>query len=289
MVKNYKIYQIDAFTENAFEGNSAGVMFAEDFSSEQMQKIAREMNLAETAFLSPSEKADYKLRWFTPAVEVELCGHATIAALHFLYSHNMLKENSSIRFETGSGILNCGVKDGFYFMQIPLFEMKEFAGCKEEILDAIGVERTAVIDNTPFILLENGNLYFRVDGLNTLRSLKPDFKALKKLTEETHEFEGVVVYTLETVDESSFAHSRYFVPYYGIDEDPVTGSTNGPMLMVFLKLGFIKSDAENITLIFEQGDCMGRRGRVKVSYSKKDNELYISGKAVTVLKGEITF
>ena len=87
MAKNYKIFQIDAFTENPFEGNSAGVMFNDNFSAEQMQKIAREMNLAETAFLSPSQKADYKLQWFTPAVEVQLCGHATIASLHFLHEN----------------------------------------------------------------------------------------------------------------------------------------------------------------------------------------------------------
>jgi len=254
-----------------------------------MQKIAREMNVSETAFLSPSDKADYKLQWFTPTVEVELCGHATIASLHFLYENKILKENSPVKFETKSGILNCGIKDGFYFMQIPLYEMEEFTGNKEEILNAIGVERTSVPDDTPFMILENGNLYFRVDGFKTLKNLNPDFKALRKLTEEKHEFEGVVVYTLETVDELSFAHSRYFVPYYGIDEDPVTGSTNGPMLMVFRKLGLADNKLQEISLVFEQGDIIGRRGRIKVSYNKAHNELYISGKAFTVLKGELTF
>ena len=289
MVKNHKIFQIDAFTDNSFEGNSAGVMFAENFSPELMQKIAREMNVAETAFLSSSDKADYQLRWFTPAVEVQLCGHATIASLHFLYENGRMKDNSSVKFETKSGILTCGMKDGWYYMQIPIYEIDEFSGCKEEIIDAVGVERTSVSDETPFIILDNGNLYFRVDSLMTLQSLKPDFKKLKKLTEDKHEFEGVVVYSLETIDDSSFAHSRYFVPYYGIDEDPVTGSTNGPMLMVFRKLGFVDAEAENLALVFEQGDTMGRRGRVKVSYNKPDNQLYISGKAVTVLKGELTF
>ncbi len=289
MAKNFKIFQIDAFTDKPFEGNSAGVMFNDNFSSEQMQKIAKEMNLAETAFLSPSQKADYKLQWFTPAVEVELCGHATIASLHFLNENKILKDNSSLKFETKSGILNCGMKNGFYFMQVPLYEMEEFSGCKEEIIDAIGIERTSVVDETPFIILESGNLYLRIDSLKTLHSLNPDFKSLNGLTEDKHEFEGVVVYTLETVDEESFAHSRYFVPFYGIDEDPVTGSTNGPMLMVFKKLGFIKNNDEDNSLIFEQGDIMGRRGRVKVDYYKNRNELYISGKAVTVLKGELTF
>ena len=289
MEKNIKLYQIDAFTETPFEGNSAAVMFSDNFTTEKMQKIAREMNLAETAFLSPSVNADYKLQWFTPAVEVQLCGHATIASLHFLKENKLIKENTVIRFETKSGILNCGIKDGFYFMEIPVFGMEVFSGSKKEITDALGVERSAVVDDTPFILMENGNLYLRVDGLKTLKGLNPDFKALKQLTEDKHEFEGVVVYTLETIDKTSFAFSRYFVPYYGIDEDPVTGSTNGPMLLVFRKLGFIKNDSDEISLLFEQGDFMGRRGRVKVSYNKKRNELFISGKAVTVLKGDLTF
>lgn len=289
MAKNYKIYKIDAFSNKPFEGNPAGVMLGEGLSSELMQKIAREMNVSETAFLSPSEKADYKLQWFTPVVEVDLCGHATIASLHFLFENKILRENSSIKFETKSGILNCGFKDGFYFMQIPNYEMEEFSGSREEILDTLGVDRTSVPGDTPLIILENGNLYLRVDGMNTLKSLKPDFKALKLLTEEKHEFEGVVVYSLETIDKASFAHSRYFVPYYGIDEDPVTGSTNGPMLMVFRKLGLVDNNLKELSLVFEQGDIMGRRGRVKVSYDKANNELYIAGQAVTVLKGELIF
>ncbi len=289
MAKNHRIFQIDAFTENSFEGNSAGVMFADNFSSELMQKIAREMNVAETAFLSPSDKADFTLRWFTPAVEVELCGHATIASLHFLHENDRLPDNSSVSFETKSGILTCGIRDGWYYMQIPLYKIEEFSGCKEEIVEAVGAETSSVPDNIPFIILDNGNLYFRVDGLKSLRGLKPDFKKLKKLTEDKHEFEGVVVYSLETVDDASFAHSRYFVPYYGIDEDPVTGSTNGPMLMVFRELGFVDAEAEDLSLVFEQGDTMGRKGRVKVTYKKSTEELYISGKAVTVLKGELAF
>ena len=289
MEKPIKIYQIDAFTDRPFEGNSAGVMFAENLSSEKMQKIAREMNLSETAFISSSANADYKLQWFTPTIEISLCGHATIASLHFLKENGILNENSVIKFETKSGILNCGIKDGLYFMQIPVDQMKEFPGDKDEIIKAIGIESKSVVHETPFIIMENGNLYFRVDSLNTLKGIKPNFTALKKLTEEKHEFEGVVVYSLETIDKGSFAISRYFVPFYGIDEDPVTGSTNGPMLLVFRHLGFVPDNLEDTTLTFEQGDFMGRKGRVKVTYNKKRNELFIHGKAVTVLKGELTF
>ncbi len=98
-----------------------------------------------------------------------------------------------------------------------------------------------------------------------------------------------MVFTRETYDSQSFVHSRFFAPFYGINEDPVTGSANGPLILTLKKLGFIKDNNEDISLIFEQGDIIGRRGRIRVKYSKSANELFISGNAVTVLKGEMTF
>ncbi len=289
MGKQIEIYQIDAFTNKSFEGNPAGVTFGDNLTESEMQKIAKEMNLAETAFLSKSPNADYNLRWFTPAMEVELCGHATIASLHFLTEKKLLKNNSNIKFETRSGILNCKAKDGFYFMQIPEFSMKEFEGNKEEIIDALNINRNTLDKNVPFIVLENGYLYIYIKNLSTLHSLQPDFRALKNITKSKNGFSAVVVFTLETVDEESFAHSRFFAPHYGIDEDPVTGSANGPFILVLKRLNFIKNHMNETTLIFEQGDVIGRRGRVKVRYSQTSNELYISGQAVTVLKGALSF
>jgi trans-2,3-dihydro-3-hydroxyanthranilate isomerase len=291
MKKKIEIYQIDAFTNQPFRGNSAGVTIAGELTKDEMQSIANEMNLAETAFLSKpasSNKADYILRWFTPKTEVNLCGHATIASLHFLKEHNLLK-NGSVRFETLSGILNCGSKDGKYFMEIPVSSMGKFNGNKEEIMKTVGIEKSTIDEFVPFILLDNKNLYIYVRNLFALQALRPDFNSLSKLTETKHEFEGVVVFTLETFEKENFAHSRYFVPYYGINEDPVTGSTNGPLMLVLQELGFVKKSDEDITLTFEQGDFIGRAGRVTVSHSSSRNELYISGNAVTVLKGEIIF
>ena len=125
MGKKINIYQIDAFTDRPFSGNPAGVTFADVLTSEEMQLIAKEMNLAETAFLGKSDKADYHLRWFTPAVEVDLCGHATIASLHFLNENKLLKEGQEITFDTLSGILKCRFENGKYFMQIPIYSVKE--------------------------------------------------------------------------------------------------------------------------------------------------------------------
>ena len=289
MGKQIEIYQIDAFTGKSFEGNPAGVTFGDNLNESEMQKIAREMNLAETAFLSKSAKADYNLRWFTPAVEVELCGHATIASLHFLSEKNLLKNNTNIKFETRSGILNCKAEDDFYYMQIPVFSMNEFESNKEEIINALNIDPGSLDENVPFIIVENGYLYIYVQDLQALHGLRPDFRALKHLTKSKNEFNCVVVFTLETIDKDSFAHSRFFAPYYGIDEDPVTGSANGPFILVLKRLGFIKNPGNEITLVFEQGDVLGRRGRVRVRFNQANNELYISGQAVTVLKGALTF
>jgi len=287
MKKKIEIYQIDAFTDKPFSGNPAGVTIADGLSKDEMQSIAGEMNLPETAFLSSSDKTDYRLRWFTPAKEVKLCGHATIASLHFLNEKKLIK-NSVVRFETLSGILNCRVSEGKYFMQIPVYDMLEYTGNKEELLKILGITKNDVGDKQ-FIILENGYLYIHVRKLDILKNIKPDLKSLLRLSNENKVFESIVVFTTETVEKENFAHSRFFAPFVGIDEDPVTGSANGPLLLVLKRLGFVKDSDDEIRLTFEQGDFINRRGRVTVNYNKKNNELYISGNAVTVLKGEMSF
>ncbi len=289
MQKTLEIYQIDAFTQSPFEGNPAAVTSGESLTCRQMQLIAKEMNLSETAFISSSDKADFKLQWFTPATEVKLCGHATIASLHYLRQTNRISDNSEIHFETLSGILKCKVNNSKYFMQIPLMQMDRFSDSRNEIIEALGITSNELNERVPWIILENKNLYIYVDKLSTLHNIKPDFKRIVELSTSSKAFEGIVVFTLDTMDKESFAHSRYFVPTHGIDEDPVTGSTNGPLLPVLIKLGFIKDDKDEFSYTFEQGDVLGRRGRVDVSYSKLSNELYISGNAVTVFKGVLTF
>lgn len=288
MQKKLKIFQIDAFTDTPFKGNAAAVTFSNDLSIIEMQSIAKEMNLSETAFLSNSDSADYNLKWFTPKNEVRLCGHATIASLHFLKEQNLLKDNQSITFQTLSGILKCGSENGKYFMQIPIYRMDEFKGDKKRIIKALDINPDALDENIPFILLENGKLYIYLKKLDDLKLLKPDFKELCKISEEGIA-KGFVVFTTETIDKNNDAHSRYFVPFQGIDEDPVTGSANGPLLLVLKKLKLIKNFQGDISLTFEQGDFLDRAGRISVTYNSLNKELYIFGNAVTVLKGEIIF
>ncbi len=283
------VYQIDAFTKQPFNGNSAVVIFADDLTDEEMQAIAKEMNLSETAFVSSSNKADLKLKWFTPAIEVELCGHATIASLHYLAERNIIQRNSSITFETLSGIIECRVDDDTYYMKLPVPIFEKFESRYDDIINTLGIEQNDLDDQYPFILQNNGNLFIYVRSLNTIKNLNPNFKELVKLSKEKGEFTEVTVFSIETVEAENDAHLRFFAPYYGIDEDPVTGSANGPLLLVMRKLGLIDKDTDGKTFTFEQGDFLGRKGRVNVSFSPGKNELMIAGNAVTILKGELIF
>lgn len=285
----HDVYQIDAFTKQPFNGNSAAVIFADDLTNEEMQAIAKEMNLSETAFIFSSNKADYKLKWFTPAIEVELCGHATIASLHYLTERNIIQRNSSITFETLSGIIECRVDGNTYYMKLPIPDFKKFDGGYDEIINVLGIEHNDLDDQYPFILQNNGNLFIYVRSLDAVKNLKPNFKELVKLSNDNGEFSEVTVFSLETFEKENDAHLRFFAPNYGIDEDPVTGSANGPLLLVLQKLGLIDSDTENKIYKFEQGDFLGRKGRVNVSFSSGKNDLMIAGNAVTVLKGELTY
>ena len=289
MAKQIKISQIDAFTDKAFSGNPAGVTSGENLSKDEMQSIAREMNLAETAFISKSDKADFNLRWFTPAMEVDLCGHATVASIHYLTENKLIENNSDVTFDTRSGILKCRTENGKYFMQIPNFSMKNYDGNKNAILEALGLSESDLESESPFVLVENSYLYIHIKKLSSVGNIKPNYKDLLKLSNDGKEFGAVAVFTLETFDEESFAHLRFFAPYFGVDEDPVTGSANGPLLLVLKYLGIIKVENKDINLTFEQGDFINRRGRVSVRFINESKELYIAGNAVTVLKGELSF
>ena len=289
MKKLIDVCQIDAFTDEAFRGNPAGVVYSDELSTKEMQFIAREFNVAETAFISKSNEANFNLRWFTPKVEVKLCGHATIASIHYLLQQGIIQENSSITFKTRSGILKSSSRNGIHSLSIPIPELKTFEGNKEEIIKALNGGNVINPEKFPFILDDGGYLYIYVSSLTDLMNIKPNFRELLDLSIARKGYDAFTLFTTETIEKDNHAHLRFFTPYYGIDEDPVTGSANGPLLLVLRKLGLIEQNTEGKTYTFEQGDVLGRKGRVNVSYSPSKNELTISGKAVTVFKGELSF
>ena len=289
MKKIINVCQIDAFTEEPFRGNPAGVVFSNLLNKEEMQNIAREFNVSETAFISKSDEADFNLQWFTPKVEVKLCGHATIASIHYLLQHGFIQNNSTVTFKTLSGILKGSTKNGLHSLSLPIPELKNFKGNKEEIIKALNCSKAIIPEKFPFILDDGGYLYIYISTLNDLMNIKPDFKKLSELSASGKGFDAFTLFTTETIEKESSAHLRFFAPFYGIDEDPVTGSANGPLLLVLRKLGIIEQNTENKIYKFEQGDVLDRKGRINVAYSPAHNELIISGKASTVFKGELSF
>ena len=233
----HDFYQINAFTKDRFNGNPAAVVLCEELQSDLMRKIAKQMNLSETAFISKSDKADFKLKWFTPSIEVELCGHATIASLHYLRERKIIGSNCKVSFETLSGIIECEVDKDRYFMKIPIPKFAEYKNLPNELPHILNLPQSSLDEKIPFILQNNSNLFIYVKTIEAVKNISPDFKSLLRLCNENKDFTELTVYTLETIENGNDAHLRFFAPYYGIDEDPVTGSVNGPLLLVLQKAG----------------------------------------------------
>lgn len=284
MARKINYAQINSFTSNPFAGNPAGVVMDNELTESEMILIAREFNFAETAFIRPSKFCNYNLRWLTPTTEVDLCGHATIAALHFLKENNNLAENQEITFETRSGNLHCGFKQGKYFMEIPINYIDIFEDDKNPILKCLRIERGIVNTDLPF-LIHNKILFIHINFLNDLNKVSPNFIELSKIT-TNNSFNSVMLFTLQTNENANQAYSRFFAPAEGINEDIVTGSANGPLLLILKRLNLIETKANITIFTFEQGDVLKRPGRVTVSYNRNKNELFISGAAVTVVRGE---
>ena len=259
------IYQVDAFTKEPFKGNPAGVCLLEKPADEKwMQNIALEMNLSETAFLYPHNDG-FNLRWFTPAVEVDLCGHATLASSHILLETGVLDKNQQARFYTKSGLLTASYKDD-------LIEM-DFPATPGKAIDEIPNLAKALGAKIKYVCKNAYDLLVLVDSEQTVKEMNPNFGLLKKITER-----GVIVTAQSDSTEFDFV-SRFFAPAAGIDEDPVTGSahcTLGPFWAEELgKNSFTALQASK------------RSGIVQVTV--KEDRVILGGYAVTVFKAELLF
>lgn len=301
-MKTYLLKHVNAFTDRPFSGNPAGVVLdARGLPDARMQAIAREMNLSETAFILPPtvRNADIQVRWFTPQMEVPLCGHATIAAFHALASEGMagMKSSGSYRFQvqTKSGILGVVVEKKFSAsvieFQIPLPKFKTRNSVPAALLKALGISAGDVEARLPFV--SQSYLYLPLRKFSTIKTMKPDSKRLLECLRATRTL-GICVFSLRTLEKSSAVHSRFFAPAAGIDEDPVTGSANGPLGWYlytyvvpagFSVPSFILPDGR-VEFIGEQGDVIGRKGRVKIRLRVSGEgvqHLSIAGEAVTIM------
>jgi PhzF family phenazine biosynthesis protein len=257
------IVQVDAFTDTPFAGNPAAVCVLPEARQERwMQQVAREMNLSETAFLLRRPDG-FDLRWFTPAIEVDLCGHATLASAHVLWGEGHLEAGSTARFHTRSGLLTA-VRQGSWieldFPAVPDAPVTPPA----ELAPALGVSPVYVGQNRTGWLVQ-------VASEQEVRALQPNFTALKALPGR-----GVIVTSRSETPAFDFI-SRYFAPAAGIDEDPVTGSAHcclGP---------FWGRQLHKNTFTAYQASPRGGVVRVRLH----GDRVLLGGQAVTVLRGEL--
>jgi len=257
------ITHVDAFTDRPFAGNPAAVcLLAQPREDAWMQFVAREMNLSETAFLLRRDDG-FELRWFSPTIEVDLCGHATLASAHFLWEEGHLAVDRPARFYTRSGLLAAEKKESWIEMDFPATPA-ETGASREGLESGLGV-KALYIGRTRFDYL------VEVGSEDIVRAVKPDFPALERLKTR-----GVIV-TSRAFGSSYDFVSRFFAPGAGVNEDPATGSTHcclGP---------FWKERLGRDNLVGYQASARGGIVRTRCV----GDRVRISGQAVTVLRAEL--
>jgi PhzF family phenazine biosynthesis protein len=260
------ILQVDAFTAVPFRGNPAAVcMLEEERGDGWLAAVAAEMNLSETAFLRPREDGGWALRWFTPAVEVDLCGHATLAAAHALWETGRAGDATSIAFHTRSGILTARREDGDVIVLDFPAEPAEPVTPPAGLLAALGTTGDAVVARNRFDYL------VELESADDVRMLRPDMERLAQIATR-----GVVVTALSDHPGCDFV-SRWFGPQSGVDEDPVTGSAHcclGPWW------------ASRLGRDEMRGYQASPRGGY-VDVRLRGDRVELAGQAVTVLRGQL--
>lgn len=279
-----KYYQVNSFTNNVLKGNPAGVVLnAETLSDYEMQMIARDLNLSETAFVLPpvNKLANIKLRWFSATTEIPLCGHSTIATIHVLLKENILQlvEGFFTKFviEYKGGILPISVsrlnsEDYEIWFTVPVPKFTPFGGQQEDIFQHLGMHDNDLDSRFPIYKSDSNYLFIPVLGLLTLRKLVPNFDALKEIMIE-EELSGICTFSRETIRPNCTFHSRFFSPVWGINEDPVTGTANAQLAVYWLHYVLQGIEKESYQFVGEQGFSIDRDGEVKISVRSFKNQI----------------
>jgi PhzF family phenazine biosynthesis protein len=278
-----KVKKVNGFTDSINGGNPAGVVFdSPDLTDEQMAYITKTIAASETAFVFPSKRADYKVRFFTSEFEVDLCGHGTIATFFTMGLEKMITKNSIITQETKAGILPVeilfsgnDVKKVMMTQGKPIF--KDIYLDILKLADSLNISHDEIDDSLPNQLVSTGlfTLPICIKSFDVLKNIKPNFDKIKTICNELNAG-SFHVFTFETLESNSVFHARNFAPVYAVNEDPTTGTANGAVCSYLLKNKIIKEN----NLICEQGDIIGRPGRVFVEI---DNDtVRVGGRAKVI-------
>lgn len=261
---NNIIYHVDAFTSEPFTGNPAGVLITSGaLTEEYMQLMAAELNLSETAFLTP-QNGGYRIRFYTPETEIDLCGHATLSAAHMLYELGLVSTDSVIFFDSKAGPLEVSVTDNLYILNFPVYSLEKI-DIPDELVKASGLKP---------LELYRSDYDWHLALLATEKELtdaSPDFSALKKSGF------GNLIITAESNHENIDFVVRCFVPGMGINEDPVTGSAHCALTPFWTA----RTGRDEFTSY--QASKRGGYLRVKLDGER----VYIAGNAVTIMQSEL--
>lgn len=299
MIRRYNLYQIDSFTKEKFTGNSAGVITNADGLNEyEMQKIARELNNSETAFIfsSYSNEYDVYIRFFTPTNEVPICGHATIAA-HYARAFENRMNTSRVYHKTGAGILPVDIVRENEDYKIVMTQGKiEFGDVinginKEKLLEALNIADKDLIENYEIQIVSTGHskVMIGIKSIEKLNTLQLDYNKLSNLS-KLIKCNGYYVFTVSSQDSDILIHGRMFAPAIGINEDPVTGNANGPLGAYLVHHNLVRHNNSSFKFKAIQGEAIKRQGIIEVEVKIKDNEpeeVKISGEAVIIFKSEL--
>ena len=293
------IYQVDSFTTTIFEGNPAGVVpNADDLTGQQMQKIAREMNNSETAFIinRPGPGYDIEVRFFTPTREVPICGHATIAA-HFVYAREHGITEGVIRQKTKAGILPVEVirenKDTRIVMtQAGIVFGSILAGENmDKLIKGLDLDARDLVAELPVQIVSTGHskVMVPVKTKSVLDAITINPGLLAELSAEIG-CNGFYAFTFDSQEDGILASGRMFAPAIGIAEDPVTGNANGPLGAYLTRYGRIEKRSDGYTFEIKQGEAINRKGYMKVHvYSDAEGPtlVKISGHACIAFRTEM--
>lgn len=295
----YHLYQVDSFTKEKFLGNPAGVITnADSLTEEKMQRIAKELNNSETAFiLSPTDEThDVHIRFFTPQKEVPICGHATIAA-HYVRAIENHYKPARIYQKSGVGILPIDIicEDNDYkivMTQGVITYGIEISGeAFELLLLALGIKLDDLRIDCPVCIVSTGHakVMIGIQDINLLHRLSPNMELLIKVSTMIG-CNGFYVFTLHP-NEDILIHGRMFAPAVGVNEDPVTGNANAPLGAYLVHYGLVKHSGRTLSFTAMQGEAINRTGTMEVQVDIDNNEpieVRIVGKAVIAFSTELT-
>lgn len=291
-----KFYIVDAFTDKVFGGNPAGVVYipeGADFpDDETMRKTAAELRYSETAFLKTLGDKKFHVRYFTPAAEVDLCGHATIATFYTLFASGAIKAGDVCDFKTMAGDLTVLVTESGVLMDMgeaQAFGTIEAPEKLEELYKIMGAEVIVPEKDGQKLypeLVSTGltDIMMAVKDMDALNGLEPNMKALSDLS-KAYDVTGVHAFTVNTTDGN--VHCRNFAPLYDIDEEAATGTSNGALTYYLYKRGFVTPGKDNI---FIQGEAMDRPSIITSRLTELGEgkiKIQVGGVAAILAEGEI--